>query len=340
MNYATLPDFESQQTFLIKKLIKQLGQFIQNQYETPDNTYKPKEYYRLGLDWFMYASSINETASSNLLDGIPIDDNTLYYLKDDIKYKFGSARSFDKVQNYLRRLVQSTRRQINQYKPIETDVTVIQSDVIEFQINRSRGPATVRMCLSAFRRLIDLGPEDISDDDLLRLVFAILMRYELFGVSKSSMCLAIEEEYKSCPTDKTTLEMFANPVNRHCESFCSLFPDLEQAYGSIGSALTVPLDEIASFDRIVANPPYINSIMERMAERLVALRENGYAGEIRIIIPDWRPTEDRHMPYRTFDILQPYIKSMNKEGGEFEYTDTFTGKQIAASKKGTLRITI
>lgn len=172
---------------------------------------------------------------------------------------------------------------------------------------------------------------DSNVSNKLEVIFTVLYRYNIYGLCANN-CLSYDDAYHF---NNEALEMFANPINRHNKYFCSLFPDLEQYFGSIGSALTISPEQCLEYKSIIANPPYINSVMTELANKVVDILMLNKNFSFTIIVPDWRSTG-----FQLFDILEPYITELIIESPQYEYTDHMTGKKIAASTKGTLVIKI
>ena len=66
-----------------------------------------------------------------------------------------------------------------------------------------------------------------------------------------------------------SFECFASPLNCYYGAYCSAFPDVDASFGSSGSFWKwEPPVEGGSFQ---ANPPFVAIIMEKMAEKIIAL---------------------------------------------------------------------
>lgn len=104
-----------------------------------------------------------------------------------------------------------------------------------------------------------------------------------------------------------TLEGFASPINsqllRARARFCSLFPDVDAPFGSVGDFFAQDLEGIVS----VINPPYIESLLNEVARKCVRTLANaGSASDARVagdagsafaptrmfvVVPTWRDAE-------------------------------------------------
>ena len=66
-------------------------------------------------------------------------------------------------------------------------------------------------------------------------------------------------------------EGFASPLNCRYSSFCSVFPDVDWVFGSVGSFFDDACfrPRTGSFE---ANPPFVAELMQAMARRVDELR--------------------------------------------------------------------
>lgn len=126
-----------------------------------------------------------------------------------------------------------------------------------------------------------------------------------------------------------TVEGFASPLNsriitlgRPGLSFCSLFPDTDAPFGSIGDFFEVDLIGRS----VVVNPPFVPAVMDRMLLKIerdcaVALAQQA---SIRffVVVPEWADAEFylglMKSPYRLFDFQLP--------GGSYHYLDLEGGR--------------
>lgn len=107
---------------------------------------------------------------------------------------------------------------------------------------------------------------DNFDEDVLIL----MLRYDIFVRNKEGIDLSVDNIYtfiKDNTKDLNVLEAFAGAINNNMANYCSLFYDIEKDFGSLGSFFKFKsLDE---YDLIIANPPYITSIMDNMSIVLI-----------------------------------------------------------------------
>lgn len=332
-------DYEIEQVKTIKQSMNNLSDMIQRMY--PTVYVKSKDAERVLVDTIMTALAYrdvpmqNESGKYPMLLGL-VSKADLYMpgMRENIEYKLGGPmQESDWLQvhsammdelRYIGRSMRSYRS-----KPIRVSKRSSRDSVSLM----ARGER-VYVRQPIYDKMIGQYGQQSEEAD--KLIFAINYRYELYGMSKSGMCLAASRVYEPYIGSTSTLELFANPMNSHLPQYCSLFPELEGPFGSIGSAFIFESDPelFDQFKTVVANPPYVNSIMERMAQMILnAPRHLRFI----ITIPDWRSGAGS---YPVYEMLRPVITSMIVESGEYEYVDNFSGKLIKACRGGTLVIEV
>lgn len=86
-----------------------------------------------------------------------------------------------------------------------------------------------------------------------------------------------------------TVEGFASPINSQIIKvnpefkFCSVFPDTDYKFGSLGSFFDQKFDNV----RLIINPPYIISIMEKMVNFLSTTFDTAINLNTFVIVPKW-----------------------------------------------------
>jgi phosphorylated CTD-interacting factor 1 len=119
------------------------------------------------------------------------------------------------------------------------------------------------------------------------MLFCVLLRYTTLGAlghqwaMKPAMKAALQAKYG------VALELFASSINAQSPYFCSLFHDVERAFGSLGSFAHVSLLQGAA----VANPPYDEAMLAVLSTwSLEQARRGTEAGEsvaLFVGMPDW-----------------------------------------------------
>jgi hypothetical protein len=187
------------------------------------------------------------------------------------------------------------------------------------------------------------GPDNMVDER----IFTLLLRYTLFGDRKETISLSVNFIYDNPRLlEKIPLEveLFGSPVNRNLDLFCSLYPDIEKHWGSIGSFFCLPDEYFEKYRYFVSNPPYSNTLMTESSQKIVEVLDRINNCCFIVSIPDWRPEagleEGKYsdVSYQPYDILKesPHLKFERIYSGDFTYTDYFRSKQISIGKTGTI----
>jgi len=126
-----------------------------------------------------------------------------------------------------------------------------------------------------------------------------------------------------------TVEGFASPVNSQIVSvrpdlrFCSLFPDTDVPYGSLGSFF----DQSFEGQSVMANPPFVPAILESTVQHINRICSTA-TGPVRFFlwVPDWTDADWYQSlldsRYRAFD--------MQLRRGSYHYTD-IEGDKVPAN---------
>ena len=85
---------------------------------------------------------------------------------------------------------------------------------------------------------------------------------------------------------KFTLECFASPFDNRLVKFCSLYPEQDKLYGSIGDFFKV---DISSFNEEVLfiNPPLVELVIRKTMIRIIELLESKHKIDLIVILPFW-----------------------------------------------------
>ena len=123
------------------------------------------------------------------------------------------------------------------------------------------------------------GPENKIDD----YIWAILFRYQLLG-SNNHQLAVIPQIMNQLHVDyNLNFECFASLTNNTFEHYCSIYYDLEQYFGSIGSFFNItPLKGTFGF-----NPPYQKDVIINGINKLFILLESPEDLTFIITIPIW-----------------------------------------------------
>jgi hypothetical protein len=120
-------------------------------------------------------------------------------------------------------------------------------------------------------------------------------------------------------------EAFASPINSRLFGkkdgrFCSLFPDIDSCFGSIGSFFDVDLDRSGNW---VVNPPFIESIMNDSAKVVLAHLACNKSQTFFFIIPAWKDS----LTYKSLHESKYNRAELELLGGTYFFEDP-SGKKM------------
>lgn len=135
------------------------------------------------------------------------------------------------------------------------------------------------------------------------------------------------------------LEGFASPMNSQIISvnpelnFCSLFLDTDKPFGSIGSFFEADLDG----RRVMANPPYIEPLMNAMADRIVQQLKTCSKLFLVITVPSW--TDARYYKVLEKQTHLKRIVNLRKNKHYYESSNPSETKAIALGSSESAPVT-
>lgn len=88
-------------------------------------------------------------------------------------------------------------------------------------------------------------------------------------------------------------EAFASPFNsklmgKEGAKFCSIFPDTDKPFGSIGNFFDMKIGQSTELDGWVVNPPFIDEILIKSANKIVEVSHEIF---VFFIMPNWTDSE-------------------------------------------------
>lgn len=92
---------------------------------------------------------------------------------------------------------------------------------------------------------------------------------------------ASKEHYKIYYDHGIRVEGFASPINAQLLSidettkYCSLFPNVDKPFGSIGNFFDINFGE-SGYNKVAVGPPYTEELLVRIADKLIKECENKY----------------------------------------------------------------
>ena len=170
--------------------------------------------------------------------------------------------------------------------------------------------------------------------DLIKM----LLRYSIFNTSSQQWSIGDNLYYQINEIFDVDFEMFASPLNFNLNIFCSIFPDTDMIFGSIGSFYNIQPEFLLNkcIRGVIYNPPYIPSLLDTTIQICINLlyKMEKMNKEFTIIsfLPNWLDA-----PYIQYFIKSKFViayKSMKK--GTYMLQEKDTGKLI----KGTFDLLV
>lgn len=167
-----------------------------------------------------------------------------------------------------------------------------------------------------------LPPQKLSilrklNDSLVSLG-SMVMRYECLLIGEQQWAVPLEMYQFAVKNYGVSVEGFASPINSQILyinenlKYCSIFPDTDIYFGSIGSFFD------ANFDgkSVYVNPPYVLDIMNKVASHIESNLKNAKTfARFFVNVPDWTDTDY----YKSFTTSE-YLKLHHKFGKKHTIT--------------------
>ena len=154
---------------------------------------------------------------------------------------------------------------------------------------------------------------NILDKENINNIMCIILRYNtLESYNQQSAVLPkfynfLNQQYK------INFELFSSSINFSFNNYCTLFYDIESKYGSLGNFNNIILKR----GFYVANPPFDETIMNNMSNKLIYFLNNSSEPlSIFITLPAWDKIE--YGEFYALELLKKspyitYIEKLNKE---------------------------
>ena len=172
---------------------------------------------------------------------------------------------------------------------VNMDITIetsFSNSDVSMSVSDRHGSDKFSLKIAEYHKLKNLFDKqsDLFDVRLCTLLKRYSFYEQLMGLNLSAN--SIYDFIKNNGFEDTTLEMFAGPVNSNLKHYCSLFYDTDKYFSSLGNAFELGAN-INQYDILVANPPFTEIIIQKMADVIVH-HLNKYKSMSIVIIPDWR----------------------------------------------------
>lgn len=132
-------------------------------------------------------------------------------------------------------------------------------------------------------------------------IFKMILRYSMFDHSGQQWSIGDYIYPKMIDDFQLSLEMFASPLNNTLPRYCSLFPDTDRPFGSLGDYFSLTSRYLidSKTHGALFNPPYLPLLMERATAKLLQMMtecaSNDHALYIVSFLPAWYDSQFMQM---------------------------------------------
>lgn len=179
---------------------------------------------------------------------------------------------------------------------------------------------------------------DELNDSFIENAYFITAKYNLLGGINNNLSVPDIVDATIFNTNNTIIakhrldyvELFGSPLNTRTDNYCSPFIDEKEIFGSKGSFFNYELTPGV----YMANPPFDNNLMLKMAERLVdQLNKATGATFVIITLPVWDPETQEKLkvknyktPFPAFDLLSKseFLQAREVLTRDYKYYNYFT----------------
>jgi Phosphorylated CTD interacting factor 1 WW domain len=173
------------------------------------------------------------------------------------------------------------------------------------------------------------------------IAWCLLYRYAIFDDRGEHLSVhpatykKLEKLVKSKHPLMNVVELFGSAINSNFEHYCSLYPDLEQHFGSLGSFFDFELDSLKDV-LYTFNPPFDEYIMAAASTRLIKqIKTRMRAGRKGVIVVGFIPVWDSEGKAVAWDLcVRPshlrHLRHLRHPRQTIQY-GTYEAKQILNS---------
>eukprot|EP01059_Diplonema_ambulator_P011595 TRINITY_DN21597_c0_g1_i1.p1 TRINITY_DN21597_c0_g1~~TRINITY_DN21597_c0_g1_i1.p1 ORF type:complete len:378 (+),score=113.97 TRINITY_DN21597_c0_g1_i1:141-1136(+) len=174
-----------------------------------------------------------------------------------------------------------------------------------------------------------------DDDKFEQCVALMMLRYRCLTGGRSGLQDAVPKEVMGVLQRRLDVEVegFASPINSELGCFCSMFPETDVVFGSLGSFW----DFSPTSGSIEVNPPFTEQVMADLDGRITALlTATPHPLSFTLIIPEWT---DPPTPSITSIRANPHDHlrlDLTIRQGTHTYTDGLSGLPTPPFVRNTL----
>jgi hypothetical protein len=236
-----------------------------------------------------------------------------------------SENKFNYVISTTKKWLSDVNRNMNMDKNFKLHINTYENTIVINDYTRE-------LPLGKLQILLDINPS-------LEILGMMIMRYACLLIGGQQWALPRELHRYLVEQFNVTVEGFASPVNSQILTiskdlnYCSLFYDTDKFYGSLGDFFTTNFIN----KNVYANPPYVLSIMDATAEKIIEECSNivGTNNFVRffITVPEWNnPIPLYYSKFMESEFLV-FDRSFARE--KHYYVNTNNGSEKIPSQFGT-----
>jgi hypothetical protein len=259
-----------------------------------------------------------------------------YTLRDLCKYDSSITDIDEKINNIITKLKENYKYQLTQLEGYQESL-IYKNNIHNYKINKTIINVKKNQTNKEFYKLEMIVPFIIKDKRLQNTLnnilipshthdklyqkytgrknkfndylWAIIFRYQLLGSNNHQLAVLPNIMNEMNKDYELNFECFASAINSTFDNYCSIYYDLEQYFGSVGSFYNLTLIE----GTYGFNPPYQKQIIESGINKILQFLESDNLTFI-ITIPIWDTNGRAHMK----QIYNNEIEKQNIDYGEFE----------------------
>lgn len=281
--------------------------------------YKQKKFLNESFSrWYVLCDKIEP-------DGIFPNENIMNI--SDLKYANNNKNTefnIDKIITKSDNLIKKYKALINLEKTEKQNSEKIEKTNSEKEINPGKTENIITK--KQFDRLIKLY---IHDHDFEKNYKKLVSLYQLIGINNMQL---------SIPPIFSGVELFGSPFNTHNKEYCSLFA-FEKIFNSLGSFWKYNFHKDGIY---LCNPPFDNTIIERMSKKLIEdINNTKHEIIVVITIPVWNTESQKILGIKDYNMdFEGYYSLMNSQylknnsilnKNKYQYWNYYTEEKVSVS---------
>ena len=247
----------------------------------PMITIKKYDFIQIINDIKYFNKNISDTKINNLINDLEIENKCKYFV-DEINKLMNSEDYKNNIDNIN---VDITKNDNFYYYTWKTNN-------LPFEFTKNIKNFEFKIGEKLYNRMLNkCNMTDNINDYFNRNILCLALRY--YTLESYNQQLAVNPDfYKYLKNNHNVgCELFGSSFNTFFDNYCSLYYDLENYFGSVGSFFNIIIKE----GFYVANPPFDDTIMLEMSKKFINFmddaEQNNKNLSILITIPAWTEFE-------------------------------------------------